>query len=172
MFPMIGEFCREMRVKPACILLRLISNQAANDMSKLAGGKENLKRLGTTHNCLNIKERKCIRNAYRRRSEKSMVSRLSGRCESGLSIKWTQAPAGTRLRSAGALRMLLCAAAHSLRFSITVHGFGAQPPTSIFVFVYTNALLAGTILLVKSKLFHHRRLYGCADFRNIVTLKY
>lgn len=67
---MIGEFCQEMQVKTACTSLRLISNQAANDMSKLAGGKENLKRFGTTHNWLNIKEYKCIRNAYRRRSEK------------------------------------------------------------------------------------------------------
>lgn len=71
-----------------CISLRFISNWAANDMSKLDEGKGNLKRLGTTHNWyINIQERKCIRNAYGRRSEKSMVSRLSGRCESDLSIK-------------------------------------------------------------------------------------
>ena len=143
MFPMIGEFCREMRVKPACILLRLISNQAANDMSKLAGGKENLKRLGTTHNCLNIKEHKCSRNAYRRRSKKSMVSRLSGRCESGLSIKNEHKP---RLEHV-CVQQGLCLCFYALQctacdFQSQFTGFGARPPTSIFVFVHTNALLA------------------------------
>lgn len=50
MFPVIGEFCQEMQVETACISLRFISNWAANDMSKLDEGKENLKRFGTTHN--------------------------------------------------------------------------------------------------------------------------
>lgn len=39
-------------------------------------------------------------------------------------------------------------------------------------FVYTNALLAGTMSSMKQKQFHQRRLYGCADFQNIVILKY
>lgn len=39
-------------------------------------------------------------------------------------------------------------------------------------FVYTDALLAGTMSSMKQKQFHQRRLYGCADFQNIVILKY
>ena len=50
MFPTIGGFFREMQMETACISLRFISNWAANDMSKLDEGKENLKRFGTTHN--------------------------------------------------------------------------------------------------------------------------
>lgn len=38
--------------------------------------------------------------------------------------------------------------------------------------VYTSALLAGTMSSMKQKQFHQRRLYGCADFQNIVILKY
>lgn len=34
------------------------------------------------------------------------------------------------------------------------------------------ALLAGTMSSMKQKQFHQRRLYGCADFQNIVILKY
>ena len=33
-------------------------------------------------------------------------------------------------------------------------------------------LLAGTMSSMKQKQFHQRRLYGCADFQNIVILKY
>ena len=38
--------------------------------------------------------------------------------------------------------------------------------------VYTSALLAGTMSSMKQKQFHQRRLYGGADFQNIVILKY
>ena len=38
--------------------------------------------------------------------------------------------------------------------------------------VYTGPLLAGTMSSMKQKQFHQRRLYGCADFQNIVILKY
>ena len=38
------------------------------------------------------------------------------------------------------------------------------------LFVYTKTLLAGTMSSMKQKQFHQRRLYGCADFQNIVIM--
>ena len=49
----------------------------------------------------------------------------------------------------------------------------AYKVAGIFVpIVIGIALLAGTMSSMKQKQFHQRRLYGCADFQNIVILKY
>jgi len=47
-----------------------------------------------------------------------------------------------------------------------------QTAGNVSVCVLTLALLAGTMSSMKQKQFHQRRLYGCADFQNIVILKY
>lgn len=62
---------------------RLISDRAANDMSKLVEGKKNLKRLGTTHNLYGHQERKLYWECLQRGSARGILSRLSGRYESG-----------------------------------------------------------------------------------------
>ena len=79
-----------------------------------------------------------------------MVSRLSGRCESGLSKKNEHKP---RLEHV-CVQPGLCLCFYALQctacdFQSQFTGFGARPPTSIFVFVYTNALLARSLCLKK-----------------------
>ena len=71
---------------------------------------------------------------------------------------------------------------HGQRNFVLNVGFG-RSPTSVFEFGFVKsdskiaswyrlALLAGTMSSMKQKQFHQRRLYGCADFQNIVILKY